>query len=632
MPAGLFGAAAWWNREEVLRDGADAVERTTAVMHEHVAKVFDIAALILGRVEDRIQGLDPAAVAAPQMNDFLRRMKDSFDPIVSIWVSGPDGHVLAGSQAWDRSVTIADREFFRAHADGRASGTHVSAAFSGRATAITSFAISRRRSGPDGAFAGVIHVSFSPDYFARFFAGAAPLIRHTATLFRADGAVLARDPVPATPLGPLSDRSPVLARIATRPEGGTGTDRSSIDGTVRVYAYRQVAPWPVYVAFGSDRHGLLARWRDNLIAYGIMAGVAALTLLAVAWLALRQAHAAEAAGAALRREAAARAAAEARFRGVFESRAIGISLFDAETARTLLMNDRLLEMTGRSRAGLEAGAWDWPDITLPEQMPRDEAAIAQARARGWFDPFEKDFLRPDGSRLPVRLSSAPMPGEPGHVVIMVQDISEQRAAELRRDLLMREVDHRAKNALATARAALRLTRAPSLEDFVREVDGRIGALAGALQLLSTTSWAGADLAGLLRGELAPFLGTTRRPGEPVADLSGPPVTLAATAVQPLAMAVHELATNATKYGALSAPGGRLALRWRLEAGELRLLWEEQGGPPVTAQPGTAGFGTRVLRATVKQQLGGRLEMTWDPAGLRCEIALPAGRSVVGEGG
>src|SRR3954469_7466423 len=84
-----------------------------------------------------------------------------------------------------------------------------------------------------------------------------------------------------------------------------------------------------------------------------------------------------------------------------------------------------------------------------------------------------EYIRPDGSRLPVRISSAPLPGEPGRVVVLVQDISEQREGELRRDLLMREVDHRAKNALATAQAALRLTRAPSLPEFVREVDGRI---------------------------------------------------------------------------------------------------------------------------------------------------------------
>ena len=284
-------------------------------------------------------------------------------------------------------------------------------------------------------------------------------------------------------------------------------------------------------------------------------------------------------------------------------------------------------MTGGTRAQFAAGHWDWRVVTPPDQLMRDEAAIHQALRQGWWDPYEKDYLPPGGSRrLPVRVSSAPMPGEPGRVVVLVQDISEQRAAELRRDLLMREVDHRAKNALATARAALRLTQAPSLEAFVREVDGRIGALAQALLLLSTTQWTGGDLRLLVEGELKPFLGETGRAGEPTAALSGPAVMIAATAVQPLAMAVHELATNATKYGALSALGGRLRLAWSVEGDWLRLVWQECGGPAVVA-PAVSGFGTRVLRTTVAHQLGGRLTMDWDPAGLTCEIELPVARAL-----
>jgi two-component sensor histidine kinase len=221
------------------------------------------------------------------------------------------------------------------------------------------------------------------------------------------------------------------------------------------------------------------------------------------------------------------------------------------------------------------------------------------------------------------------------VVVPVQDISEQREAELRRDLLMREVDHRAKNVLATARAVLRLSRAPSLEAFVREVDGRIGALAQAIALLSNTQWHGVDLGVLAREELAVFLGEPGgKPGDdapqdgPRAALQGPAVTVAATAVQPLAMAIHELATNATKYGALSRREGRLTLDWEM-LGEthLRLVWRERGGPPVLAAPGGRGFGSRVLQATLTRQLGGTLVFHWDPAGLTCEVVLPAARAL-----
>lgn len=635
VPTLVFGAATWWNRGEVLREGSDAVHRTAAVMHEHVAKVLDTADLVLARVEDRIAGMDPETVAAPETSAFLHRMKLPFEQFVSVWVADADGHVIAGSQPWNPANNIADRDFFRAQRDNEDLGRYVSTAFRGRATGTQSFAISRRRSDPEGGFTGTIHVALNPAYFAQFFAEAAPPIPHSAALFRADGAVLVREPPPPialpTVLGP---DSPVMRRLAQHQHGALFSDVSSLDGEERIYAYRKVAGWPVYVGFGTDTDALLARWYRNVAAYGVVAAAAALTLLLVGWLALRQARAAEAAEAALGRESAARAvaearhAAEARFRGVFESRAVGIAVFDIGSGKAILANDRLLWMTGRTRAEFDAGEWDWHRVTAPEHLPLDEQAMREVRQRGWCEAYEKDFLRPDGTRLPVRVSSAPLAGERGGVVVLVQGILEQREAEMRRDLLMREVDHRAKNALATARAALRLTRAPTLEAFVAEVDGRIGALAQALTLLSTTQWHGADLATLLGGELSAFLGSVERCNEPRTVLSGPPVFISAAAVQALAMAVHELATNATKYGALSAPGGVLTLTWELVGTppqRLRLVWQERGGPPVQAPPKGSGFGTRVLHATLTRQLGGTIDQRWEPGGLVCEIDLPAAR-------
>ncbi|TDG28057.1 PAS domain S-box protein [Paracraurococcus ruber] len=693
VPALVFAAAGWWNRGEVLREGSDAVQRTATIMDEHTAKVLDTADLLLARVADRIAGLDDAQVATPATSAFLRAAIAPFEQFVSLWVSDANGRVLAGSQAWDPAVSLADRPFFQEQRERRAGGALVSAAFTGRATNLASFAISRRRIDAEEGFAGVIHVALSPDYFTRFFAEAAPPFRHAAGLFRADGSILARHPTAARPRDRLGPDSPLLLRMQRGEARGLIAETSTLDGRSRLYAFRKVGTWPVYVGFGADADALLDQWRSNLLAYGAVAAAAALTLLLVSVLALRRARAAEAAEAALAREALARAAAEARqaaeahFRAVFESRAIGLSIFDAESGVTLQANERLLEMTGGTRAAFEAGTWDWRRVTAPEHLERDDHAITEARARGWWDPYEKDYVRPDGSRLPVRLSSAPLPGEPGRLVVLVQDISEQREAELRRDLLMREVDHRAKNALATARAALRLTRAPTLAEFVREVDGRIGALAQALALLSTTQWQGVPLEALLRGELAPFLAAG---GTPRAELRGPAVSIAAAAVQPLAMAVHELATNATKYGALSRQEGVLLLTWRLTApapvpaaepptsypaeppasypaeppasypaeppasgpaeppasgpaepqasdlaeppaasappgGWLLLEWQERGGPPVTAPPADRGFGTRVLQATLARQLGGTLTLCWEIEGLRCEIALPAAR-------
>ena len=125
---------------------------------------------------------------------------------------------------------------------------------------------------------------------------------------------------------------------------------------------------------------------------------------------------------------------------------------------------------------------------------------------------------------------------------------------------------------------------------------------------------------MLRGELAPFLAGQS------AELDGPPVVLPPGTAQPLAMAVHELATNAAKHGALSIPDGRVSVSWRVEDGTLRLCWAEAGGPPLAGPPSRRGFGSRVLESTVRGQLGGALSLTWARTGLVCQIEVPFRRS------
>ncbi|WP_241667254.1 PAS domain-containing protein [Muricoccus nepalensis] len=214
-----------------------------------------------------------------------------------------------------------------------------------------------------------------------------------------------------------------------------------------------------------------------------------------------------------------------------------------------------------------------------------------------------------------------------------QDVSDRRAAEERSVLLMREVDHRAKNALAVVSAALRLTRAPDLQTYIRVIEGRVAALARAQTLLAQDRWTGADLGALLRGELVPFLNSGRK-GGPWVEMDGPTVVLPASAAQPLAMVVHELATNALKYGALSSPNGSVSITWRLEGGPqgiLRLLWTERGGPMISVRPQRRGFGSRVLEGTVRDQLGGAVSVNWHEAGLSCELAVPLVRRSLSDG-
>jgi PAS domain S-box-containing protein len=203
------------------------------------------------------------------------------------------------------------------------------------------------------------------------------------------------------------------------------------------------------------------------------------------------------------------------------------------------------------------------------------------------------------------------------------DVTARKAAEERQHLLAREVDHRAKNTLAVVQSVVGLTRAEDPASFRSAVTGRIAAMARAHTLLAREGWEGAGLRELAAEELAPHLGAAD--GAPArVTLRGPPVEIAAEATQPLGMALHELATNAVKHGALSVAEGRVELSWLPDpaTGGLVLRWTERGGPPLEGPPARRGFGSSVVERTVTRQLHGEVTMAWDPAGLRCEIRLP----------
>lgn len=195
------------------------------------------------------------------------------------------------------------------------------------------------------------------------------------------------------------------------------------------------------------------------------------------------------------------------------------------------------------------------------------------------------------------------------------EITRRKEAEERQNLLAREVDHRARNALAVIQSIIRLTRARSVDDYVAAIEGRIKALARAHTLLSDSRWEGADLSALVGDELAPY-----RTGDKV-TIGGPDISLHPSTAQGLALALHELATNAAKHGALSSAKGKVSLTWQLRSDALILNWLESGGPQIK-RPAAKSFGLRVIRASIEQQLGGEVIFDWDPNGLRCSFSIP----------
>jgi PAS domain S-box-containing protein len=315
-------------------------------------------------------------------------------------------------------------------------------------------------------------------------------------------------------------------------------------------------------------------------------------------------------------------------------------------------DDALKESEARLQEALTAGkvvAFTWDPVTrlshrsenapeilgfeprgdtkfLAQVHPEDRACFAaQVAALSPQKPSYSAsfrFVRPDAQEVWLEETGrAEFDSEGRYLRLkgLTRDITERRRAEERQQLLVRELDHRVKNVLASVAAVAQRTRegSGSMDEFLQLFDGRIQSMANAQALLSRSSWQGVGLANLVQSELAPWV------GEGGASAEGPEVLLAADATQPMAIVLHELVTNASKYGALTTPHGRISVRWdqRLD-GSLLVEWIETGGPAVVASS-QAGYGAGAIRNLIPYELGGVVELTFDPGGVHCKIELPA---------
>ena len=184
-------------------------------------------------------------------------------------------------------------------------------------------------------------------------------------------------------------------------------------------------------------------------------------------------------------------------------------------------------------------------------------------------------------------------------------------------MLAREAEHRTKNILATVQATVNLSHSDTTDGLKRAIEGRIQALANVHSLFVKSRWDGAELSSIVTQELAPYLGS----GEARARIDGPQVWLPTNSAQAIAMTLHELSTNAAKYGSLSVPEGRLSVKWsRASDGQLTLHWTESSGPP-TKKPTRRGFGMSAIEQMICQE--GEIRLDWRAEGLACEIVLQA---------
>jgi PAS domain S-box-containing protein len=259
-------------------------------------------------------------------------------------------------------------------------------------------------------------------------------------------------------------------------------------------------------------------------------------------------------------------------------------------------------------------------IVIPGDRHSEERDILTRIRRGErIDHFETVRQRKDGSLIAVSLTVSPVKNAEGKIVgasKIARDITEQKRNQEQIVTLAREAEHRSKNLLATVQATVMLSQSDTPEGLKKVIEGRIGALANVHSLFVQTRWIGADLSTIATQELAPYSEKNQRR----VRVDGPPVLLEPNAAQVIAVTLHELATNAAKYGALSAANGQVDLKWSHDSGgQLHLRWAETGGPKVH-EPEHKGFGGRIIERMIAQQ-SGKARFDWHAEGLVCEITL-----------
>ncbi len=261
-------------------------------------------------------------------------------------------------------------------------------------------------------------------------------------------------------------------------------------------------------------------------------------------------------------------------------------------------------------------------ILVPPESADEEFAILRYIRRGdRIEPYETVRRRKDGSLIDISLTVSPVRDAEGKIIgasRISRDITERKRNEAQISILACEAEHRAKNLLANVKAMVQLSQADTPDGLREAIAGRIKALADVHSLFVQSRWAGAELGSLVKQELLPY----SREGEARTPIDGPTVMLKPDVAQAIAVVLHELATNAAKYGALSVAEGQVRVEWsRTAGGRVVLRWTEVGGPPANP-PTHKGFGTEVMEAMMRGRVGGDVRLDWRAEGLKCEIALP----------
>jgi PAS domain S-box-containing protein len=596
-------------------------------------------------------GRSPAVTGrdAAGCHGYLSDLLQEFPRYAALSVTDRDGQVVC--TVGDKERDISEHLSFRLALSQ--DGFSVAGGTIGRSPGRPSMSFSEPYRDWHRQLAGVIRAELDFSWLAEHFNRFALPQGSSAAVLDRSGAILARWPAPESAIGQTAPDE--WQQLLSLPREGTRVALGA-DGTRRVFGYVPLDEKPrgLIVAVGLDASVTFAevvaakRWGIILIAAGILLALL-ITTVGIGRLVSRPTEALLDAAQCWRNgDLEARVGPQVGGRSEFGQLAVALdrmaetveareqALRDSEERFRLLVEGvvdhalLMLDPAGRianwNRGVEHIHGWSAADVVgQPHEVfftqedrvaGKPAAALNEARRKGIWRG-EGIRVRHDGSTFWAATTLTALLDSAGHLrgfAKITRDVTERRRAEELKALLMREVDHRAKNVLAVALSLLRLTSRDDAATFATSVEGRVFAMARAHSLLAKESWKGVDLRSVAESELAALKGQVQ--------LDGPSVRLVPDAVQPVAMLLHELASNAAKYGALCCLEGRATLSWTLlEDRKLLLRWVERGGLPVREPPARRGFGLRLMTSLARQQLGGSITFDWDVTGLACTILL-----------
>jgi PAS domain S-box-containing protein len=589
----LFPLWSWRGVEAQARADAD---RSVALASQYFQRVFEIQETALRAVLRHLNGRDAADIAADRsVHEFLSEIEKQNPASDAIILVSDSGHVIAWSRGFPApNVDVSQRDYFKAHRNG-GHGTYIGEVIRTAPFGAIGFTISRR----DPA-TGIIAVADMP-------VDSSTRASDVQVSRRDDGMVLITTLPLTNPIGFQLPEDWFIPRLIRGEFKTATTAPATLDNIQRLWQFRKVGHYPVYAIYGLDAAFINAAWLHNIIPFGLLAFLAsaATSSLSRVWQSLL-------------------ANSEELFRTSILHAPMPVVVCD-DREQILIINQAWLQQSGYSRDELHA-LEDWTTRAYGERSPE---VLAYIRDLITAEPQVRQ------RELPIRTGNGVIRywnfvdyalgalSDGRRVFISIaQDTTDRRAYEERIELLMRESHHRIKNILGLVQAVARQTAAREPEHFVERFTERVQALAANHDLLIESHWQGADVEDLVRVQLAHFADLV---GSRIA-VRGPKLRLNAAAAQAIGLAVHELATNASKYGALSTDDGRVNVDWRADACSFAISWTERGGPPVQP-PDRRGFGSTVVEAMAKRAVGGEVDADYAPSGLGWHLTCPAANAL-----